>query len=88
MVTTDIAVDPSNRAAFQAWNGEVGDYWDDNDDLYDAGSRGMTQPSLPPRGWRRWIGFLTLGAATARLPAKRPCALPKGQHLASTYRLA
>lgn len=37
MVTTDIAIDPSNRAAFQAWNGEEGDYWADNDDLYDAG---------------------------------------------------
>jgi SAM-dependent methyltransferase len=37
MVTTDIAVDPSNRAAFQAWNGEEGNYWADNDDLYDAG---------------------------------------------------
>jgi SAM-dependent methyltransferase len=31
------AVDPSNRAAFQAWNGEEGDYWAENDDLYDAG---------------------------------------------------
>jgi SAM-dependent methyltransferase len=37
MVTTDIAIDPSNRAAFQAWNEEEGDYWADNDDLYDAG---------------------------------------------------
>ena len=37
MVTTDIAVDPSNRAAYQAWNGSEGDYWAENDELYDAG---------------------------------------------------
>jgi hypothetical protein len=26
MATIDIAVDPSNRAAFQAWNGSEGDH--------------------------------------------------------------
>lgn len=36
MATIDIAVDASNRAAFQAWNGSEGDYWADNVDLYDA----------------------------------------------------
>lgn len=37
MATIDIAVAPSNRAAFQAWNGGEGDYWADNDELYDSG---------------------------------------------------
>jgi cyclopropane fatty-acyl-phospholipid synthase-like methyltransferase len=37
MATIDIAVDPSNRAAFQAWNGSEGDHWVDNDELYEAG---------------------------------------------------
>ena len=36
MVTTDIAVDPSNRAVYQAWNGSEGDYWTENAELYDA----------------------------------------------------
>jgi SAM-dependent methyltransferase len=40
MVTTDIAVDPSNRAAYQAWNGSEGDYWAENDELYDASLAG------------------------------------------------
>lgn len=41
------AVDPTNQAAFGAWNGSEGEYWDENDELYDVGLARHDEPSLP-----------------------------------------